>query len=89
MNLLNKCCDRFPSLIDSERNPENTMSDLYFNEESDYSQENTSKDEDFRSTILQPFQFEPEQKKKHVVMRAMRKKLNIFTLHLPIYYMIE
>ena len=33
------------------------------NEESDYSEENTSDDEDFRSTILQPFQFEPEQKK--------------------------
>ena len=31
----------------------------------------------FRSTVLQPFQFEPEQK---------RKKLNIFTLQLPIYY---
>ena len=33
------------------------------NEESDYSEENASDDEDFRSTILQPFQFEPEQKK--------------------------
>ena len=33
------------------------MSDLYFNEESDYSEE------DFSSTILQPFQFEPEEKK--------------------------
>ena len=30
------------------------MSDLYFNEESDYSEENTSDNEDFRSTILQP-----------------------------------
>ena len=39
------------------------MSDLYFNEESDYSEENTSDNEDFRSTILQPVQFEPEQKK--------------------------
>ena len=39
------------------------MSDLYLNEESDYSEENTSDNEDFRSTILQPFQFEPEQKK--------------------------
>ena len=38
------------------------MSDLYFNAESDYSEENTSDNEHFRSTILQPFQFEPEQK---------------------------
>ena len=38
------------------------MSDLYFNEENDYSEENTSENEDFRSTILQPFQCEPEQK---------------------------
>ena len=39
------------------------MSDLYFNEESDYFEGNTSDNEAFRSTILQPFQFEPEQKK--------------------------
>ena len=39
------------------------MFDLYFNEESDYSEENTSGNEDFCSTILQPFQFEPEKKK--------------------------
>ena len=64
------------------------MSDLYFNEESDYSEENTSCNEDLRSTILQPFQFEPGQKKL-VLMRAMRKKLNIFTLQLPIYYTLE
>ena len=37
--------------------------DLYFNEESYYYKENTSENEDFRSTIFQPFQFEPEQKK--------------------------
>ena len=36
----------------SERNTENTMSDLYLNEESHYSQENTSSNEDFHSTIL-------------------------------------
>ena len=64
------------------------MSDLYFNEESDYSEENTSDSEGFRSTIFQPFQFEPEQK-KNMVMRAMRKKLNIFTLQLAIYYLLE
>ena len=39
------------------------MLDLYFNKESDYSEENISDKEDFRSAILQFFQFEPEQKK--------------------------
>ena len=39
------------------------MSDFYFNEESDYSKENTSNNEDFHSTILQLFQFETEKKK--------------------------
>ena len=43
------------------------MSDLRFNEENDYSEENTSDNEDFRSTILQSFQFEPKQKKKRLV----------------------
>ena len=65
------------------------MSNLYFSEESDYSEENTSDNNDFRSTILQPFQFEPEQKRERVVMGAMRKKLNIFTLQLSIYYILE
>ena len=39
------------------------MSNLCFNEESDYPEENATDNEDFRSTILQAFQFEPEQKK--------------------------
>ena len=39
------------------------MPDLYFNKESGYSEENTSDGEEFRPTILQSFQFEPEQKK--------------------------
>ena len=43
------------------------MSDLYFIEESDYSDKNTSNNEDFCSTILQPFQFEPEQEKCVVI----------------------
>ena len=34
-----------------------------FNEESDYSEENASDNESFRSTISQPFQFDSEQKK--------------------------
>ena len=56
------------------------MSDLYFNEESDYSEENTSDNEDFPSTILQSVQFEPEQKKTCaavellVQMRTLQKR---------------
>ena len=38
------------------------MLDLYFNEESDYFEENTI-DKVFYSSIPQPFQFECEQKK--------------------------
>ena len=41
--------------FDPAINTENTVSDLYFNEESDYSEENTSDNEDFHFTILQPF----------------------------------
>ena len=44
-------------------------SHLYFNEESDYSEENTCDNEVFRTTILHH-----------------RKKLNIFTLQFPFYY---
>ena len=36
----------------------------YFNDESNYSEENESDSEDFCSTYLQPFQFEPEKEKK-------------------------
>ena len=39
------------------------MSDLYYNEESYYSEENTCNSKAFPSTILQLLQFEPEQKK--------------------------
>ena len=55
----------------SEVNTENTMSNLYFNEGSDNSEENTV----WAWT-----------EKKLVVMRAVRKELNIFTLQLSIYY---
>ena len=37
------------------------VSDSYFNEEIGYSEENTSDNEDFRSTVLQPLRFEPEE----------------------------
>ena len=63
--------------------------DLYFNEESHYSEENTSDIEGCHSVILQPFQFEPDQKKIRVVIRAMRKKLKVFTLKMPIYNSLE
>ena len=46
----------FINIWSSEKNTEIT-------EESDYSDKNTSDKEDIRSTTLQPFQFEPEQKK--------------------------
>ena len=42
---------------------ENMMSDLYFNEESDYSGENTCGNKVFLSNIFRPFHFESEQKK--------------------------
>ena len=42
----------FIKFSSSERITENTMSHLYFNEESDYSEENTCKNEVFHSTIL-------------------------------------
>ena len=41
------------------------MSDLHFNEESDYSEKSTSDNEDFCSTIPRLFQFETEQKKTY------------------------
>ena len=53
------------------------MSGLHFNEESDYSEENTSDIEDFRSIILQPFQFEPEQ--KNTCGNESHEKLPIIT----------
>ena len=46
---------RFSSFLkfwSSKGNTENAISDLYFNEESDYSEENTSDSEYFCSTIL-------------------------------------
>ena len=54
-----------------------------FNEESDYSEETTSVNEDFRSTIFNHFSLSLNRKKR-VEMRAMRKKQNIFMLQLPI-----
>ena len=50
------------------------MSDLYFNDESDYSEENAKGNEDFHPTILQLFRFETTEINR-VVLRAMRAKL--------------
>ena len=55
--------------VKKKKKKENMISHLYFNEESNYSEENTYDNEVFRSTILQH-----------------RKKLNILTLQLLIYY---
>ena len=44
-------------------NNELTKTRFLFNEESDYSEEDTIDNEEFRSTIFQPFQLEPKQKK--------------------------
>ena len=41
------------------------MSDSYFKEESDYSEENASDSEDFHSIFLQAFQFETEKEKSN------------------------
>ena len=84
MNLLNKFYDLFPSFS------ETTMSDLYFNEESDV-------------IILRKIQVTIKaftlpffnhislslNRKKLVLMRAMRKKLNLFTLQLLINNILE
>ena len=45
--------DRFSGIKfwSSDRNIENTMSHLYVNEDSDYSEENTCENEVFRSTV--------------------------------------
>ena len=55
------------------------MSDLYFNEESDYSEENVT---------MKSFNL-PQNRERRVVKKTMRQKLNIFTLQLPIYYILE
>ena len=45
----------------AKKNTENMMPDLYFNGKA--KEGTTSENEDFCLAILQPFQFEPEQKK--------------------------
>ena len=64
------------------------MSDLCFNEESDYPEESLSDNEDFPPLFFNYFSLSLN-RKKLLVMRAMRKKLSMFTLQLPIYYILE
>ena len=71
--------DRFSNFIkfwSSERNTKTTLSDLYFTEESDYSEENASENTSglslHHSSTIYSLSLN---KKKRVVMRAMREKL--------------
>ena len=64
------------------------MSDLYFDEESYYSEENTCDNEVFASPFFNNFSLSLNIKKR-VVIRAMGKKLNLFMLQLLIYYILE
>ena len=64
------------------------MSDLYLNEESYYYEENTCDNEVFAPGFFNHFSLSLGIKKR-VIMRAMRKKLNLFTLQLLIYYILE
>ena len=59
------------------------MSDLYFIEESNYSEKNFSAPPFFNHFSLSL------NRQKRAVMRAIRKKLGIVTLQLPTYYILE
>ena len=64
------------------------MSDLYFNEESCYFEENTIDNEVFAPPFLNHFSLSLNIKKR-VVMRAMRMILNLFTVQLLVYHIIK
>ena len=64
------------------------MSDLYLNEESYYFEENTCDNEVFARPFFNYFSLSLNLKKR-MVMRAMRKKLNLFTVQLLNYYILE
>ena len=87
-----KCYDRFWIFVkfwSSEWNTENKMSELYFNEESDIfwgrymCQWSLSL---HRSSTISGWVWK---EKRRVVVKAMRKKLSISTLQLPICYILE
>ena len=91
VNLLNKCYDYFSSFIkflSSERNIENTMSDLYLMKKVIVLKKIQVTMKTFAPQFSNHFTLSLN-RKKSVVMRAMRKKLNIFTLQLPIYYILQ
>ena len=66
-----------------------TMSDSYFNNESNYSEENASDSEDFHSNYLQPFQFEPEKKKSNGNHKKETKHSHASRASQPIYQNIR
>ena len=57
-------------------------------EKSDYSEENTCEVKSFAPPLFNHFSLSLN-REKFVVMKAMKKKLNKFTLHLWIYYILE
>ena len=64
------------------------MSDLYLNEESYYFAKNTCDNEVFNPPFFNHLSLSMSIKKR-VTMRAMGKKLNVSTLQLLIYYLLE
>ena len=64
------------------------ISDLYFSEESDYSEEHTNGNENFSSTILKPFQLEPEQKKT-CGNESQEEETKHIHVQLPVYCILE
>ena len=71
--------DRFSSSIkfwSSERNAENAMSELYLNEEKDYSEENKVAMKAFTPPFINHFSLSLK-RKKCVTIRAMRKMTEV------------
>ena len=66
----------------------NYHSHLYFSEKSDYSEDNTSDNENFRFTILQPFQIEPKHQKTYCNESQEEENKHIY-VRLPVYYKLE
>ena len=64
------------------------MSDLYFNEESDILRKTHVTIKSFAPTFFNYFSLNLN-RKKCLVMRAIGNKLNIFSLQLPIYHILE
>ena len=91
VNLWNKCYDRFSGFIKfwfSKRNTEITMSNLYLIEKVIILKKIQVTMKTLAPTFFNHYSL-TLRRKKHAVMRAIRKKLNIFTLQLLIYYILE